>query len=128
MVDKGEVLKDDLTSFSTKLRKAAEQAYGVCITTGGVGAENKDYSVEAIQILDPNACTPYIAKFETGHGRHSKDGIRIGVGQEGMTTFIALPGPNDEVALCIDTVVEGLGKTGGKSFSRTVLPNCCAKG
>lgn len=115
-VDKGEVLKDDLTSFSAKLRKAAEQAYGVCITTGGVGAENKDYSVEAIQILDPNACTPYIAKFETGHGRHSKDGIRIGVGQEGMTTFIALPGPNDEVALCIDTVVEGLRKNWGKEL------------
>ena len=78
------------------------------ITTGGVGAENKDFSVEAIERLDADAATPYIAKFVMGHGRHSKEGIRIGVGQMGITKYIALPGPNDEVALCIDTVVRGV--------------------
>lgn len=107
-VDLGEVLKDDLNLFTAKLLRACDHGYGVSISTGGVGAENKDYSVEAIQMLDKNAATPYIAKFKTGHSRHSKDGIRIGVGQYGLTTFIALPGPNDEVALCIDTVIKGV--------------------
>ena len=122
-VEKGEVLKDDLNLFSGKLRKVAEMAYGVCITTGGVGAENKDFSVEAILKMDPNACTPYIAKFRAGHGRHSKDGIRIGVGQEGVTTYIALPGPNDEVSLCIDTVIEGI----SQSWSKEALAISIAK-
>lgn len=112
-VDTGEVLKDDLRSFSARLKKAAEMGYGLCITTGGVGAENKDYSVEAIQLMDRNAATPYIAKFRSGHGRHSKDGIRIGVGQEGVTTYVALPGPHDEVQLCIDAVISGF--TAGNS-------------
>ena len=87
---------------------AAEMGYGLCITTGGVGAENKDFSVEAIQLLDSSAAAPYIAKFHAGHGRHSKDGIRICVGQEGVTTFVALPGPHDEVELCIDAVIKGI--------------------
>lgn len=115
-VEKGEVLKDDLKLFSSKLWKAGEKGYGVSITTGGVGAENKDYSVEAVQLLDKNACTPYIAKFQVGHGRHSKDGIRIAVGQLGLTTYIALPGPNDEVAICIDTVVKGISEGWSKEI------------
>lgn len=121
--DKGDVLKDDITAFSYSLRHAAEQAYGVCITTGGVGAENKDFSVEAIEMLDPSASTPYIAKFVAGHGRHSKDGIRIGVGQAGMTTYIALPGPNDEVTLCADVVVRGI----SEGWSKEVLAHEIAK-
>ena len=121
--EKGEVLKDDLYLFSGKLRLAAENGYGVSITTGGVGAENKDFSVEAIQLLDPKACTPYIAKFRAGHGRHSKDGIRIGVGQMGLTTYIALPGPNDEVSVCIDTVVKGV----SEGWSKEILAHEIAK-
>lgn len=107
-VTKGEILKDDITLFTARLRQAAEAGFGICITTGGVGVENKDFSVEAIEELDPDAAAPYIARFRQGHGRHSKDGIRIGVGQYGVTTFIALPGPNDEVSLVIDTVVKGM--------------------
>lgn len=115
-VDKGNVLKDDIMLFSRQLLLAAEQGYGISITTGGVGAENKDFSVEAIQLLDKHARTPYIAKFHQGHGRHSKDGIRIAVGQMGLTTYIALPGPNDEVALCIDTVVRGVSEGWSKEI------------
>lgn len=111
---KGEILKDDIELFTIRLRQAAEMGFGVSITTGGVGAENKDFSVEAIEQLDPTAATPYIAKFKAGHGRHSKDGIRIGVGQYGATTYIALPGPNDEVSICIDTVVKGIKEGWGK--------------
>lgn len=121
--DKGDVLRDDVQLFSGKLWRAAERGYSVSITTGGVGAENKDFSVEAILLLDPNACAPYIAKFKVGEGRHSKDGIRIAVGQVGLTTYIALPGPHDEVSVCIDTVVRGI----SEGWSKEVLANNIAK-
>lgn len=119
----GPVLKDDLDLFAGKLRRAMDGGYGVLITTGGVGAENKDFSVEAILRLDPAAATPYIAKFKVGEGRHRKEGIRIAVGQVGFTTLVALPGPNDEVALCADCLIEGL----TKGWSKEVLAGQLAK-
>ena len=119
----GPVLKDDLDLFAGKLRRAMDGGYGVLITTGGVGAENKDFSVEAILRLDPAAATPYIAKFKVGEGRHRKEGIRIAVGQVGFTTRVALPGPNDEVALCADCLIEGL----TKGWSKEVLAGQLAK-
>lgn len=122
-VDCGAVLKDDIDLFSGKLRQALSEGYGVVITTGGVGAENKDHSVEAIERLDRNAATPYIAKFEQNHGRHRKPGIRIGVGQVELTTFVALPGPNDEVSLCVDTLIKGI--TAG--WSKEMLAASLAK-
>ncbi len=39
-------------------------------------------------------------QFWQGTGRHVKGGIRIGVGQTGLTTVINLPGPHDEVVAC----------------------------
>lgn len=119
----GPVLKDDLDLFAGKLRRAMDGGYGVLITTGGVGAENKDFSVEAILRLDPAAATPYIAKFKVGEGRHRKEGIRIAVGQVGFTTLVALPGPNNEVALCADCLIEGL----TKGWSKEVLAGQLAK-
>ena len=111
------MLKDDLDLFAGKLRRAMDGGYGVLITTGGVGAENKDFSVEAILRLDPAAAAPYIAKFKVGEGRHRKEGIRIAVGQVGFTTLVALPGPNDEVALCAYCLIEGI----TKGWSKEVL-------
>lgn len=119
----GPVLKDDLDLFAGKLRRAMDGGYGVLITTGGVGAENKDFSVEAILRLDPAAAAPYIAKFKVGEGRHRKEGIRIAVGQVGFTTLVALPGPNDEVALCADCLIEGI----TKGWSKEVLAGRLAK-
>lgn len=119
----GPVLKDDLDLFAGKLRRAMDGGYGVLITTGGVGAENKDFSVEAILRLDPAAAAPYIAKFKVGEGRHRKEGIRIAVGQVGFTTLVALPGPNDEVALCSDCLIEGI----TKGWSKEVLAGRLAK-
>ncbi len=104
----GGVLKDDTALFAGALRRASEQGYGVIITTGGVGAEDKDHSVEAVMTLDKHAATPYIVKFVKGHGRHKKDGIRISVGIYQGCLLITLPGPNDEVAACMDTLAEGL--------------------
>lgn len=34
----------------------------------------------------------------------------------GLTTFIALPGPNDEVSVCIDTVVRGISEGWSKEI------------
>ena len=47
--------------------------------------------------IDRQAATPWIVKYEQGTGRHVKAGVRIGVGQYGLTTLINLPGPHDEV-------------------------------
>lgn len=93
----GGILDDAAVSIAYKLRDAAERGFGLVVTTGGVGAEDKDCSVEATTRLDPGAATPWIVKFAAGTGRHVKDGVRIGVGTYGLTTIVNLPGPHDEV-------------------------------
>lgn len=93
----GGTLADSKSAIRLNLQDAADSGFGLVITTGGVGAEDKDFSVEAVLALDPEAATPWIAKFRQGTGRHVKEGIRIAVGQLGLTTFICLPGPHDEV-------------------------------
>jgi molybdenum cofactor synthesis domain-containing protein len=113
----GETLKDDQSYITAKLREAAEYGgYGLIITTGGVGAEDKDHTVEAITALDPKAATPYICHFKIGTGRHVKDGIRIAVGQYNGTTIIALPGPNAEVKASLDIIVKGLKENHDKTI------------
>ena len=108
-VDRGEVLKDDMLFIAAKLRETAELGgYGVIITTGGVGAEDKDHTVEAVKTLDPEAATPYICHFKIGTGRHVKDGVKIAVGDYNGTRIIALPGPNDEVRASLGPIVHGL--------------------
>jgi len=103
------ILPDDRIIMAARLREAAELGgYGVIITTGGVGAEAKDQTVEAIQELDPDAAAPYICRFEIGTGRHVKDGVRIAVGCFRDTTLIALPGPNDEVLASLGPMLDGL--------------------
>ncbi|BFM15754.1 molybdopterin-binding protein [Maricurvus nonylphenolicus] len=106
---KGQDLQDDRNFIAASLNEAVrERGFGLVITTGGVGAENKDHSIEALQTLDPNAATPYLAKFKKGTGRHVKDGIRIGVAQVDHALIIALPGPNDEVRIGMKQLIEGL--------------------
>jgi molybdenum cofactor synthesis domain-containing protein len=114
-VDEGPALADDLISIERHLREAAlELGYGLVVTTGGVGAEAKDCTVEALLRLDSEAATPYICRFEKGHGRHVKGGVRIGVGQAGTALLLALPGPNEEVALGIDAAIASLSSGGGR--------------
>jgi molybdopterin biosynthesis enzyme MoaB len=111
-VTRGETLKDDRLYIAAKLREAAEYGgFGLIVTTGGVGAEDKDHTVEAIVDLDSDAATPYICHFQVGTGRHVKDGIKIAVGTYNDTLIVALPGPNDEVKASLDILVEGF--TGG---------------
>ena len=93
----GGILEDDIGAIARQLGDAVDRGFGLVVTTGGVGAEDKDFSIEALTRLDPDAATPWIVKFQAGTGRHVKDGVRIGVGQYGLTTLISLPGPHDEV-------------------------------
>jgi molybdenum cofactor synthesis domain-containing protein len=108
-VFQGEVLKDDKLFIAAKLREAAAMGgYSVIITTGGVGAEDKDQTVEAMKEIDPDAATPYICHFKIGTGRHVKNGVKIAVGEYNGTLIISLPGPNDEVKASLEPIVNGL--------------------
>jgi len=98
LVTRGSTLNDDELLIAGKLRQAIyDDGYGLVITTGGVGAEDKDCTIEAMLTLDPDAATPYICKYQKGAGRHYKDGVKIGVGQVAGALIVALPGPNNEV-------------------------------
>lgn len=107
-VDIGPVLRDDTESISAALNDAIDRGYGLIITTGGVGAESKDRTVEAMTKLDREAVTPYVTKYHKGTGRHEKEGVRVAVGSVGPTLMVALPGPNDEVRMSIETIIAGL--------------------
>jgi molybdenum cofactor synthesis domain-containing protein len=104
----GGVLPDREGAISYRLQKALDEGFGLILTTGGVGAEEKDRTVEALLRVDPQAATPYILKFNVGTGRHVKDGVRIAVGKVGVSRLIALPGPTREVKVGLNRLLEGL--------------------
>lgn len=104
----GGILEDDVYAAAASLEAALERGYGLLITTGGVGAEDKDHAVEAICRLDPGAHTPWILKFEPDYRRHHKEGVRIAVGSAGTARLVALPGPHEEVKLGCARLIEGL--------------------
>ncbi len=117
----GEIMEDDLDDMVYKLSDAVSRAFGLIITTGGVGAEDKDKTVESMLRVDPEAATPYIVKFEQGTGRHVKDGVRIAVGSVGPSLLVSLPGPNDEVRLAAGVLLECLrGKTDKKTTAQRI--------
>jgi len=105
----GPTLKDDDVLIAGSIKQSVESGgYGLVVTTGGVGAEAKDQTIEALLALDPDAATPYTCRFQIGTGRHAKDGVRIGVGEVSETLIVALPGPNDEVKLGLEELIKGL--------------------
>lgn len=118
----GEIMSDDLYDIKEKLEDALNRGFGLLITSGGVGAEDKDKTVEAIHSIDENAANPYIVKFKKGTGRHVKDGVRIGVGTEGLSTMISLPGPHDEVELAMPVLIKGL----RENWDKMHLADCLA--
>lgn len=119
----GSILKDDEHYITNMLREGINKGFGTIITTGGVGAEDKDHSVEAVLKLDSQAATPYIAKFTKGHGRHVKNGIRISVGQVEHVRIVTLPGPNDEVAECVPVLIDGMKRNLAKNVLADNLAN-----
>jgi molybdenum cofactor synthesis domain-containing protein len=104
----GGALGDDAELIAGAIRRAVEDGFGIVVTTGGVGAEAKDCTVEAVLRVDPEAATPYLCHFEVGHGRHAKDGVRIAVGTYQGSLLVALPGPNDEVRSAVEILRAGL--------------------
>ncbi len=121
--DFGGILKDDTVSISNGIIDAIDSGYGLIITTGGVGAEDKDHTVEAISLIDNEAHTPYIVKYTKGQGRHVKDGVRIALGSLGQSYIVALPGPNDEVLIGMNALLNGL----ENSLSKELLGDSIAK-
>lgn len=110
----GGTVRDDCDLIAGRIRVAVDSGYGVVVTTGGVGAESKDHTIEALLKLDPDAATPYLVHFPVGeHPRHVKEGIRIGVGELHGSVIVALPGPNEEVRLAAPVLLEHL-RTGAR--------------
>jgi molybdenum cofactor synthesis domain-containing protein len=111
----GGVLGDDEVLISARLRQAADDGYGLVLTTGGVGAEDKDRTIEAVLLADPAAATPQIVKYQLGVGRHEhKDRVRIAVARIAGTLIVSLPGPSDEVKIGLAALVEGLASDGDR--------------
>jgi molybdenum cofactor synthesis domain-containing protein len=104
----GAILEDNLNHIVPALRRAVSEGYGLIVTTGGVGAEDKDQMIEALLQLDPKASTPYIIRYEKGTGRHIKDGVKIGVAYLKPSYIVALPGPHEEVKRGVSIIIDGL--------------------
>ena len=107
-VVRGPALHDEVGSIHRAVMRALEDGYGLIVTTGGIGAESKDQTLEALTRVDSEAAMPYILKFSQREVRHAKDGVRIGVGKAFETTIVCLPGPHDEVRLAVKPLLRGL--------------------
>ncbi|TAL03233.1 MAG: competence/damage-inducible protein A [Rhodospirillaceae bacterium] len=127
-VSLGENLEDSLDRISNAMLAGVEDGgYRLIITTGGVGAESKDCTVEALQSLDPQAASPAILLFERGHGRHAKEAVRICVGQIAATTIVCLPGPHDEVKAAVPVLLSGLAEKKSKEDLAEDIAACLRK-
>jgi molybdenum cofactor synthesis domain-containing protein len=105
----GPDLPDDTDLIAASFRETAEElGFGLIISTGGVGAETKDGTVEALLRLCPDAATPYLFTVRQGHGRHAKPGVRIGLGEVSGSLVVCLPGPHQEATLGIEKLLDGL--------------------
>jgi molybdopterin biosynthesis enzyme MoaB len=120
-VMRGPVLDDSPLSIARAFRGAADDGYGIMITTGGVGAEGKDQTLEGLKRIDPQASMPYILKFRKGEGRHYRDGVRVGVGYYEPTLIVCLPGPHDEVRLAWPVLKKGIQERWGKEILAEAL-------
>lgn len=106
-VESGGVVADDLQAIAGRVSRLAGE-FGIVITTGGVGAENKDFTIEAFEYLDANLQTAVLARYKAGHGRHVKSEVRIALASIGDSIALALPGPTHEVKLALPVFLEGL--------------------
>ena len=118
----GGPLPDDEIAITSSVENAVHEGHGIIITTGGVGAEEKDKTVEATRRLDPTAAVPWIVKYEK-KGRHIKEGVRIGVGRVGKALIINLPGPTDEVRNGLEIILNEIEKG---NYDKETLANLLA--
>lgn len=117
----GQVLEDNQGFIVSTLSKAVNEGFGLIITTGGVGVEDKDRTIEALLELDPMASTPYIIRYEKGTGRHEKDGVKIGGAYVKPSFIIPLPGPHEEVKVGLEVIIDGLKRRLDKEKLATAL-------
>ena len=83
------------------------------------------FEIQQGLIEDTN--TPYLKNALEQAGRHVKDGVRIGVGSEGLTTMVSLPGPHDEVELAVPILLRGLAENWDKSSLANRLASVLAE-
>jgi len=114
----GGVAGDSEREIAGLIARLVGEGYGLIISTGGVGAEDKDHTIEAVEGLDPDLSTAILAKYKEGTGRHVKDSVRVCVGSLGWSTIICLPGPTHEVELALPVIIQQL--QNGTSPSRLV--------
>ena len=118
----GGTLPDDELAIANSIESAIYEGYGIIITTGGVGAEGKDKTIEATKRLEPTAAIPWVVKYKK-EGRHVKEGVRIAVGKVGKALIINLPGPTDEVKACLEVILNEI-KNG--NYDKETLANLLA--
>jgi molybdenum cofactor synthesis domain-containing protein len=107
-VHAGGVAPDDERAIAGLVARLAGDGFGLIITTGGVGAEDKDRTIEALESLDPEIATAVLATYEVGHGRHVKPHVRVACGTYGDTILVALPGPTREVTAALPAMLTAL--------------------
>lgn len=107
-VTPGGVADDDEAIIAGRVAHLLEDGHGLVITTGGVGAEDKDRTIEALQRLVPDLSTAILATYETGHGRHVKPHVRVACGRVGEALVVALPGPTREVRAALPKLAAAL--------------------
>ncbi len=107
-VEFGGIVGDSEAEIAGMVARISGEGFGIIITTGGVGAEDKDHTVEALERLDPELYTAVLAQYTRGHGRHVKDAVRIAIARLGWSTIFALPGPTHEVKLALPVITAGL--------------------
>ena len=107
-VEFGGIAGDSEAEIAGIVARMSGEGFGIIITTGGVGAEDKDHTIEALERLDPDLSTAILAQYKRGHGRHVKDAVRIAIAHLGWSTIFALPGPTHEVKLALPIIVAGL--------------------
>lgn len=113
-VDIGNPIPDSTEAISEAVENAWADGYGLVITSGGVGAEDKDHTVEGLLALDENAAVAWLVKFRKASGRHVKDGVRIAVAESNGALAVSFPGPNDEVRMATEALLSALEKGGNK--------------
>lgn len=102
------VVDDDEALIAARIGHLLGEGYGLLITTGGVGAEDKDQTIEAMQRLVPELSTAILAQYTVGHGRHVKPHVRVACGRAGETVLVALPGPTREVMAALPELVKAM--------------------
>lgn len=104
----GGVAGDSEREIAGLVARLSSEGFGLVITTGGVGAEDKDKTIEAISLLDKEMSTAVLAQYKKGHGRHVKDSVRVGIAKMGWSSIISLPGPTHEVKLALPVIIDGI--------------------